>query len=233
MIELLVVIAVVGTLAAMLFPVLGKSKEKARQIGCMNNLRQLGIAFSMYLNDNKDTFPVGGSKTAYGPQPEDWIWWQKDRDINKSAILPHIGNFQANLFTCPSHLEAKLLQRQTQSTNDPYRFSYSFTSYQIDNGNNPGMASLITKKRETFMVAASSVNRPSEKIMLIEEGKEGLDDGRWVPGDLANSKLGYFPRNDPLSLRHGKKGNATFADGHVQLITVPFAKNLTNSFPAW
>ena len=57
MIELLVVIAIIAILAAMLLPVLSSAKEAGRRIACLNNLRQLGLAAQMYVNDNQGTYP--------------------------------------------------------------------------------------------------------------------------------------------------------------------------------
>jgi prepilin-type N-terminal cleavage/methylation domain-containing protein/prepilin-type processing-associated H-X9-DG protein len=54
LIELLVVIAIIAVLAAILFPVFAQAREKARQASCMNNLKQIGAAFSMYADDYDD-----------------------------------------------------------------------------------------------------------------------------------------------------------------------------------
>jgi len=57
LIELLVVIAIIGILASMLMPVFAQAREKARQTVCTSNIRQLGLAFQMYTQDNDGTFP--------------------------------------------------------------------------------------------------------------------------------------------------------------------------------
>jgi prepilin-type N-terminal cleavage/methylation domain-containing protein/prepilin-type processing-associated H-X9-DG protein len=69
LIELLVVIAIIAILAAMLLPVLGRAKETAKRIGCLNNIRQLSLAAQLYVDDNHGAYPprYGGTTTSRWP----------------------------------------------------------------------------------------------------------------------------------------------------------------------
>jgi prepilin-type N-terminal cleavage/methylation domain-containing protein/prepilin-type processing-associated H-X9-DG protein len=83
LIELLVVIAIIGILAAMLLPTLGKAKAQATKISCVNNLRQLGLAIRMYLDDNGDLFPP---RSAFNTWPSRFHDGYKD---NRLLLCPN------------------------------------------------------------------------------------------------------------------------------------------------
>jgi len=221
LIELLVVIAVIGILAALLLPALAAGKARAQQATCINNLHQLAVAFQLYVGEHDDQFPGSGSLERYGPRPEDWIWWQQDRDINQSSIARYVGKFTPKLFTCPLDKAAISLQSQGFLLKDPYRYSFTLTSYDLSNGVNLGMSLLVTKDDEVYPFKGTWIKSPSIKIMMIEEDRKTINDGRWHPKDLVAS-------------RHSQgRGDVTFADGHVEKVTPKFSLNPTNSNPTF
>lgn len=88
LIELLVVIAIIAILAAILFPVFAQAREKARQAGCLNSTRQLGIAFVMYRSDNGGRHPgPGDGGCGVFDRSDVWPRWMR----GKSQMPPEVN----------------------------------------------------------------------------------------------------------------------------------------------
>jgi len=91
LIELLVVIAIIAILAAILFPVFARAREKARQASCQSNLKQIALAFKMYDQDYDERTPGGWYASWNATEPYFWCW----------TIYPYLKNKQ--LLVCPSN----------------------------------------------------------------------------------------------------------------------------------
>lgn len=226
LVELLVVIAVIAILAALILPALNRAKAKASQTVCRSHLRQLGLAFLLYLGDQEDVFPTGAARGSVSVQPEDWIWWQTVtdstgapvmRDPHQSGIVPYLGTYDSRYLRCPVDKDALARELAWKATPSVEQYTYS---YSLNAFNEKGMASYINQDRTMiFLNRYTGITRPANKIMLAEErggpddgpGSAVIDDGRWLPP-------GY-----PLTMRHSGKANVTFADGHVETVPREFA----------
>jgi prepilin-type N-terminal cleavage/methylation domain-containing protein/prepilin-type processing-associated H-X9-DG protein len=236
LIELLVVIAIIAILAGMLLPALARAKQKAGQTRCLSNLRQLAIGTLMYIDDNLDRFPGPASRLTYGFRREDWIYWRTNSavypPVEKSPIAAHIGSVSKDLFRCPLDRNDKE-RLQLAGADGPYLYSYSMTSYDLENGANPGLTSIFHGTKAYYFRMASVV-RPTGKIMLAEEQASHQANDSYRPGNQGDSIINdgrWLTVGDSITIRHNKKGDVAFADGHVEGIPPRFWADDSNSRP--
>lgn len=230
LIELLVVIAIIAILAAMLLPALAKAKQKANQISCLNNQKQLALGIIMYAGDTNEVMPSDGSRIRNpSTAPDMWIWWNGGPGLygpEKSPILLAIKG-GTNIFRCPMDRNPAA-QRESTSAHG-WNYSYTMNGYVKASGELAGCGSTYASGSGTFMAKKlTAIVRPVEKIMLAEEpvstqdipagyaSTAYADDGRWLPG---------ITGPNTVTTRHSKRGNANFADGHAQSVDAKFASD--------
>jgi prepilin-type N-terminal cleavage/methylation domain-containing protein/prepilin-type processing-associated H-X9-DG protein len=231
LIEVLVVVGIIGLLVAILVPSVAKSRQQARAVVCMSNLREWGKAIQMYANDHDDTLPFENRPKAdevdndvedpYYPyvwKDKGWVCWFDSMDkyfgyVNKSE------DFGETVKICPS------VHRMAPEAEESYR-----------------MNSKLAETNET-----SPYYRPYRKLdtlkrrnqtVLLFDGKVGTVDqetgkaevsfkGRWRANDC--------PSSSDVDCRHLKRANVLFTDWHLESLTkgVLGEKSIKNEPIVW
>lgn len=202
LIELLVVIAIIAILAAILFPVFAQAREKARQTACLSNLKQMGNACMMYVQDYDESFPTqtsGGTVSPYSPADgQTALSWF-------GAMYPYVKNNQVG--ACPSAPEHPTIV-PTANSNSSYDY-------------NGLLGNLLPGQVTNPMPIAeySGLARPADTMMFEDQAltwNRCQAEPRW-----ANNRW-----QDPLSSDlakldaklHNGGFNITYADGHAKWI---------------
>jgi len=255
LIELLVVIAIIAVLAAMLLPALAAAKKKASQTRCLNNCKQIGLGFIIYVGDSNDNYPDGASGTAYGPNLSDWIYWRLTpptvngvvMTLDKSPILVDLGGSTAstNIFRCPMDIsDAGRLSVGVGAEGQAYDYSYEATSYDILNNQNPG-PTMIVQGTTVYNFKSTSVRNPANKILIAEpvanlipsdapladiNGPKPwvVETGRWQPFNGAQTAPDNY-----LTVRHSGKADLTYCDGHAEPDSWMVGTNKAYSLPSY
>ncbi len=208
LIELLVVIAIIAVLAAILFPIFAQAREQARQTVCSSNVRQIGLAVRMYVQDYDETMPIF---YAYNTQTPDgrraWAGDPTHKGV-ELLILPYSKN--KDIFKCPDDSGGPALP-------DPFYGCPGLSTYQACYGSSyrfsHGSFSTIAGESSqnnflydtTRLVTDASFALPAETRLMRDE---------MMPWFGTMDKYGYIPGY--YQQWHTRGGGTVFADGHAK-----------------
>jgi prepilin-type N-terminal cleavage/methylation domain-containing protein/prepilin-type processing-associated H-X9-DG protein len=217
LVELLVVIAVIGILASLLLPSLGRAKSQAQGTYCQNNARQLIMGCLMYCDDNAGFFPYNMAGAAVHTNINwagDLLDWEADADNTNTALLTDaaLGPYVAQSFAiyrCPSDAVLSAIQRSLGWRNRAR--SYSMNASVGDAGQITQTGVNTNNPNYVQFFKLSSVPVASRIFVFTEEHPDTITDGYFLNRAYADewSRL-------PAAYHNGC-ANISFADGHAEL----------------
>jgi prepilin-type N-terminal cleavage/methylation domain-containing protein/prepilin-type processing-associated H-X9-DG protein len=201
LIELLVVIAIIAILAAILFPVFAKAREKARQATCLSNQKQIGLAFMQYVQDYDETYPVSSTLGYAGG------FW------NNPMLTPYVKSQQ--VFRCPSQA----------SVDRGWGGIWTETAYNYNDAIGHCQDAGSWAWGQISPVTLAEIKAPASCWMLAEEAQYygGACRGRYpgpgapyasYPPTWDYDPAGWVATYGDIYQKHSEGINVAYADGH-------------------
>ena len=227
LIELLVVIAIIAILASLLLPGLARAKERARGLQCLNNQRQLSLAWRMYVEDNNDLL-LYASEDPQNPATWGYAWmvgtmdfdpnnranWDPDTGVKKSRLWPYCGNNLA-IWKCPADRSVVVVNRVSK----PRVRSTSMNIYLGGWGGTDGGWGRAVSDYKIFFRSSELIDpEPSKMFLLTDMREDSIDMGNFAV-NMAGwpdkpSAYGFW---DLPGFYHGGSGSFSFVDGHSEI----------------
>ena len=229
LIELLVVIAIIAILAALLLPALAGAKARAQAVQCMNNNRQIMLAWKFYCDDYNekmpsayggpgDWWPVPGLSSPQNPTADgQWQYnWDVEVTVKKSTLWPYCGNNTA-IWRCPADNKFPCIANTGPYKGQAFPRVRSFSMLSAFGGSDePGLnPGYVVYYRTTDVMRPG----PAMTFVFVDERADSINDG-----ELYTTMQGWDPyqpnswqvRDIPSNYHAGAAGFA-FADGHSEI----------------
>lgn len=219
LVELLVVLSVIAILAALVLPVLSRSKSSARRIQCVSNLRQLGLAGQMYWDENGGrAFRWRGGATNGGQVF--WFGWlenggegKRSFDPTQGALFPYLSGRGVEVCPALNYIQP--------------RFKLKATGASFGYGYNLGLSAPAGQPP----VSVHRITRPTEFVFLADAAQVNTFQFPASPENPMLEEFYYVNTNEATAhFRHTRTANGVFVDGHVAP-EKPFAGSLDKRLP--
>ena len=226
MIELLIVMGVIAILAAMLLPAINRSRIRAQSIFCINNGRQLVLAWSLYNSENNDqlVYNLGGDalRTSFAPRTNaDWVnnimdWTLSPDNINtdfiNTSLLGPYAAYSTSIFKCPS--DRALSDVQARAGWTARVRSVSMNAMMGNPGDLLQSGTNVNNPTYRQYLKESDLGAPATLFVFLDEHPDSINDGYFLNTPAGYNHLQWV---DLPASYHNGGCSFSFADGHTEV----------------